>query len=174
MIDPACGSGHFLLGASRGCWTAGGGRSRAPRPRCWCSGPSTASTAWTSTPTRWRSPASGCCWRRWQECGVTRLGDAPDFAIEPGLRRLAAARQPGGDQGTIGWHDWTTTTSRRTRGALARLLRPGPTTPWSPTRRTSRRRTGRSTRRTASGTRTCHMKYSLAVPFMQRISRLAV
>ncbi len=63
MIDPACGSGHFLLGSFRrisGPLAAerAGGQASAT----WCSGRSTASTAWTSTPTPWPSPASGCCW----------------------------------------------------------------------------------------------------------------
>ena len=57
MIDPTCGSGHFLLGASPGCFGSGA-RSRATRSRR-AQKRSMASGAWTSTRSPWRLPGSG-------------------------------------------------------------------------------------------------------------------
>lgn len=64
MIDPACGSGHFLLGAfhrlfNAGCSTRGPNSAPPWRYVSECSGPWTPCTASTSTPVRRRSPSSG-------------------------------------------------------------------------------------------------------------------
>ena len=64
MIDPACGSGHFLLGGFDRLLRRGGGTRRDMPPaaqaqRRWMRCP-----AWTSIRSRWRSRGSGCCWRR--------------------------------------------------------------------------------------------------------------
>ncbi len=69
MIDPACGSGHFLLGAFRRIFSGGRKRSRGPTSASWPSGRSAVCTAWTSTRTRWRSPGSVCCSRRSKHVG---------------------------------------------------------------------------------------------------------
>ena len=65
LIDPTCGSGHFLLGAFDRLLAAWRER-RAGRPEraSTCAGRWTACTAWTSTRSRWPSPASGWWWRR--------------------------------------------------------------------------------------------------------------
>ena len=58
MIDPTCGSGHFLLGGFARLFRlvdASGRATRSSRPRR----RSTASGAWTSTRSPWRSPGSG-------------------------------------------------------------------------------------------------------------------
>ena len=81
-----------------------------------------------------------------KECGITRLGDAPGFAHQPRLRRLAAARQR---RVAISRVDARLTSSidhvyqPEDLRSCERLLGRGSTTPWSPTRRTSRRRTRR-------------------------------
>ena len=64
MIDPACGSGHFLLGGFARFLDASGGdmhrrcRRRRRRSVHW-----TPSRAWISIPSPSRSRGFGCCWR---------------------------------------------------------------------------------------------------------------
>ena len=67
MIDPTCGSGHFVLGAFRRLvrlWAEGQpgtGSCTSGCGRRW-----TRCTGWTSIRSRWPLPGSGCWWRRWR------------------------------------------------------------------------------------------------------------
>jgi len=63
MLDPTCGSGHFLLGGFARILERWRKREPGTRSANWCSGPSTRCAAWTSIPSPWPSPGSGCCWR---------------------------------------------------------------------------------------------------------------
>ena len=179
LIDPACGSGHFLLGAfapaarSLARARAGHGRARPRRARA-CS----AVAASTSTRSRSRSPASGCSSPR---CGLRRQHasrDAPDFKIEHRRRRLAAARHHGATGSIVGAAgDPQRPRARlrdRGRATICAGSSAASTTSSSATRRTSRRRTRRSTRRTGSLTRRASGKYALTVPFMERFFDLAM
>ena len=79
MIDPTCGSGHFLLGGFARLleeWRRHAPECRRRRRR---SGRWTRWRAWTSTLSPSRSRASGCCWRRCVPAARTRLAAAPDF-----------------------------------------------------------------------------------------------
>jgi hypothetical protein len=80
MIDPTCGSGHFLLGAFDRLSTAGRSASLARRSVSWRSGRWMRSTASTSTrsPSRSPVPAAGRCTEGLE---IPRLADAPDFQI---------------------------------------------------------------------------------------------
>ena len=155
LIDPTCGSGHFLLGAFRRLFRAvERSASRRPSRPCWPSGRSTRCTGvdinpfavaiarfrlivagdarcaacggWTRPPAgRSTSPSATAC------CTATpfdrRAGSASD-----GCR--ATSRGP------------TRSTPSRTRRA-ARDPRPAVSRRWSATRRTSRSRTRRSNER---------------------------
>ena len=102
-----------------------------------------------------------------------RLSDAPGFEIHLACGDSLLHGSPGGDQGSLGLSSIDHVYQPEDREVLDRLLRPGAITRWSPIRRTSRPRIGTQpgvSRRYA----TCHMKYSLAVPFLERIISLAV
>ena len=89
MIDPTCGSGHFLLGGVRPAVRAvERSASRRRADASWRRRRSTPSTAWTSTRSPWRSPASGCSWRRCRRAGIDRLR---------GRARLRTSTSPCGD-----------------------------------------------------------------------------
>jgi hypothetical protein len=60
LIDPTCGSGHFLIGLSSGSLVTGSSESRAPTVPCLPSALSTRSMGWISTPTPPRSRSFVC------------------------------------------------------------------------------------------------------------------
>ena len=62
VIDPACGSGHFLLDLRRLLHSLGGPRPRRLTGMSWSPRPCRPSTAWTRTRSRPPSPASASCW----------------------------------------------------------------------------------------------------------------
>ena len=83
LIDPACGSGHFLLGAFPRLLNASGSRASREHPNvCWFSVPSMVSMVSTSTRSRRRSPGSVCWCRRCARAVVERLREAPNFRIQ--------------------------------------------------------------------------------------------
>ena len=93
MIDPTCGSGHFLLGGFRRLlvdeWVDTNRRATRATSR---SGRWTPSPAWTSIRSRSQSRASGCWWRRsGQQCPST--GPSARLQAERRHRRQPAARQ---------------------------------------------------------------------------------
>ena len=58
LIDPTCGSGHFLLGAFRRLFDLWSKREPGTEPACASPACSDAVAGWTSTPSPWRLPAS--------------------------------------------------------------------------------------------------------------------
>ena len=174
MIDPACGSGHFLLGQLRrllerwqkkepGTNARGvGAASTRQRPRRRCeplrgrhrpvpaaAGRADVNAAFTGCRTR-RGSISTSLW------AIRCCTAYADASSSDGLS-------------TSSTHHYQSEDCR----SLQRLLVPGTYHAVSRIRRTSRPRTGaeRGYRERYS---TCHMKYSLAVPFMERIFQLAV
>ena len=175
MIDPACGSGHFLLGAFRrieGRW-----ERHAPNAKC------REVVQWTLDSifgvdvnpfavaiARFRLLLAAL-----RTCGVLRLTNSPAFHVNLACGdSLYHGRQR---QQTLG-DDWTDEThyfAAEDAPALRRMLRDGTyhCVVANPPYITPKDRAANQAYRKLYP-KTCHMKYSLAVPFMERIYRLAV
>lgn len=173
MIDPACGSGHFLLGTfprllDRWQRKEPGTNVRALAQRALDSIHGVDLNPYAVAIARFRLLLAAM-----KACGITRLADAPDFhlnlacgdsLLHEGQLELALDG-PGEDQHAYPSEDLS---------LLKRILLPGryhavvANPPYiTPKDRALNERYRR-------GFRTCHMKYSLSVPFMERIFGLAV
>ena len=105
---------------------------------------------------------------------MRRLGDAPGFAIHLACGDSLLHGSPGGDQQTMGWAPTDHVYQPEDRNALERLLRPKTyhAVVANPPYITPKDRALNQAYRDRYST--CHMKYSLAVPFLERIVSLAV
>ena len=172
MIDPACGSGHFLLGS----FARLVDRWRKKDPGAKVSllvqraldgihgvdvNPYAIAIAW------FRVLLTAL-----KECGITRLSDAPGFDIHLTCGDSLLHGSPGGDQLSLGWSSIDHVYQPENKGTLDRLLRPGryhavvANPPYNVPNDSSLNAGYRD--RYA----TCHRQYSLAVPFLERIFTL--
>jgi hypothetical protein len=172
MIDPACGSGHFLLGAfgrilDRWQRKEPGTNVRELVQRTLDSIHGVDVNPFAVAIARFRLLLAAM-----RACGVTRLVDAPAFEIH--LACGDSLLHGAGEQQSFGWRDTDHATHAEDLTDLRRILRPGHyhavvanppyITPkdWALNQAYRERYS------------TCHMKYSLAVPFMERLFRLAI
>ena len=105
---------------------------------------------------------------------MRRLGDTQGFAIHLACGDALLHGSPGGDQQTMGWAPTDHVYQPEDRDALERLLRPKTyhAVVANPPYITPEDRALNQAYRDRYST--CHMKYSLAVPFLERIVSLAV
>jgi len=174
MIDPACGSGHFLLGSFARLverW-----RKKEPGTRVAVLVQRTLDgvhgvdlNPHAIAIARFRLLLAAL-----KECGVRRLGDKQGFAIHLVCGDSLLHGSPGGDQLSMGWSSIDHVYQPEDRAALNRLLRPKfyHAVVANPPYITPKDRALNQAYRDRYGT--CHMKYSLAVPFLERIVSLAV
>ena len=171
MIDPACGSGHFLLGSFRRLldhWQRRepGTNIRELVQRALDGIHGVDINPYAVAIARFRLLLAAM-----QACGVTQVGRRPGVPFQPGVRRLAPAWQPGGGRATLRLAtNWTMSTRPRTWRNCVRMLEAGPLP----------RRGRQSAVHHAQGPgaepdvprailELATREYSLAVPFMQRI-----
>ena len=173
MIDPACGSGHFLLGAFERLVQAW--RSKEPNTnvrvlvqRALDSIHGVDLNPYAIAITRYRLLI-----RSLQSEGITRLIDAPAFHMNLACGDSLLHGAESGDQATMGWAPIDHVYQPEDRGMLWRLLQPGRyhAVVANPPYITPKDKNLNQHYRDRFST--CHMKYSLAVPFMQRIFNLA-
>ena len=181
VIDPACGSGHFLLGAFRRLLTAW--QTQSQTTDNWV----LIANALSSVHGVDKNPFAVAIARfrlmlaAMRAGNVTRLSANVNFPIniavgdsllhgygfvrQPERVRLTTAKSP---PHLPTPKTWTTTSSPSTFSPLAA------TTQSSPTRPTSRSRTRQKATNTAPRYASCYREYSLSVPFAERIFKLAV
>jgi len=179
MIDPACGSGHFLLGGFarlllRWRQRDPGANHRELINRAIASVYGVDLNPYAIIVTRFRLLLAVM-----QEYGITKLKEAPavQFNLACGDSLLHGERPfTGGVQGTLDPHDPNTqhVYSVEDRSKLVEYLRHGQyhavvANPPYITPKDARQNANIRARYSS-----CHMKYALAVPFMERIFDLAV
>ena len=174
MIDSACGSGHFLLGSfarlvERWRKREPGTKNTVLVQRALDSVHGVDVNPYAIAIARFRLLLAAL-----KECGVSRLRDAPGFAIHLACGDSLLHGSPGGDQVTMGWAPTDHVYQPEDRDALERLLRPKTyhAVVANPPYITPKDRALNQAYRDRYST--CHMKYSLAVPFLERIVSLAV
>jgi len=175
MIDPACGSGHFLLGSFHRLLE----RWRREEPGTKVS--ELAQRALDSVHGVDVNPYAVAIARfrlllaAMQACGVKRLDDAPQFHFNLAVGDSLRHGTPGGEQLGFGFTDPYEHHYRSEQGAeLKRILRPcayHAVVANPPYITPKDRAANRAYRESWTA---CHMKYSLSVPFMQRIFHLAI
>lgn len=173
MIDPACGSGHFLLGSfarllDRWRKKEPGTKAVVLVQRALDGVHGVDANPYAIAIARFRLLLAAL-----KECGVTRLTDAPGFEIQLACGDSLLHGSPGGDQETMGWAPTDHVYQPENRSALGRLLRPKSyqavvANPPYITPKDSALNTAYRDRYV-----TCHRQYSLAVPFLERIFSLA-
>jgi hypothetical protein len=175
MIDPACGSGHFLLGSfarlvERWRQKEPGAKDAVLAQRAMDSVHGIDLNPYAIAIARFRLLLAAL-----KECGVRRLKDAPGFGMHLACGDSLLHGAPGGDQETMGWSPLDHVYQPEDHETLQRLLRPRGyhSVVANPPYITPKDRALNQAYRDRYS-RTCHMKYSLAVPFMQRIVSLAV
>ena len=174
MIDPACGSGHFLLGSfarlvDRWRKKDPGARVSVLVQRALDGVHGVDLNPYAIAIARFRLLLAAL-----KDCGVWRLSDAPGFEIHLACGDSLLHGSPGGDQQTMGWAPMDHVYQAEDRGALERLLRPKTyhavvANPPYITPKDAALNAAYRERYT-----TCHRQYSLAVPFLERIISLAV
>jgi hypothetical protein len=173
LIDPACGSGHFLLGAFARLldhWT----RQEPATPRRELVQRSLAAVhgvdlnPYAVAIARFRLLLAA-----WQACGVTSLVNAPDFRLNLASGDSLLHGSTRAVQGSLGFDGLHHYYQPEDAEELGRLLRPGTyhAVVANPPYITPKDRGLNEKYRERYSA--CHMKYSLAVPFMQRIFDLA-
>ncbi len=174
MIDPACGSGHFLLGTfarliDRWRRKEPGSKTTVLVQRALDSVHGVDLNPYAIAIARFRLLVAAL-----KECGVTRLSNAPGFDIHLVCGDSLLHGSPGGDQQTMGWAPTDHVYQPEDRDVLERLLRPRAyhAVVANPPYITPKDRALNQAYRDRYST--CHMKYSLAVPFLERIVSLAV
>ena len=172
MIDPACGSGHFLLGAFPrllGRWQRQepGSKVRDLVQRALDAVYGVDVNPYALAIARFRLLLAAL-----RACGIARLADAPAFRVN--LVCGDSLLHGSGEQQSFGWRDVDHATYAEDLAELRRVLVPGRyhAVVANPPYITPKDRALNQAYRERYGT--CHMKYSLAVPFMERIFRLAV
>ena len=174
MIDPACGSGHFLLGSfarlvDRWRKKDPGAKVSVLVQRALDGVHGVDVNPYAIAIARFRLLLAAL-----KECGVRRLSDAPGFTIHVASGDSLLHGSPGGDQQTMGWAPTDHVYQPEDSQALARLLCPKSyhAVVANPPYITPKDRALNQAYRDRYST--CHMKYSLAVPFLERIVSLAV
>ncbi len=172
MIDPACGSGHFLLGSFRRIldrWQRNepGASIRDLVQRTLDSIHGVDINPYAVAIARFRLLLVAM-----KACGVTRLADAPAFHFN--LACGDSLLHGTGAQESFGWHDLDHAYQAEDPAELVRILKPGHyhAVVANPPYITPKDRALNDAYRERYST--CHMKYSLSVPFMQRLFQLAV
>jgi hypothetical protein len=174
MIDPACGSGHFLLGAFRRIldrWQrrAPGANVRSLAQRALGSVFGVDVNPYAVAIARFRLLLAAL-----RACGIARLTDAPAFRINLACGDSLLHGLPGGEQLSLGFQDIDHVYQAEDLGALRRILKHGhyhAVVANPPYITPKDRALNRAYRERYS---TCHRQYSLSVPFMQRLFGLAV
>ncbi|MBX6312632.1 MAG: BREX-2 system adenine-specific DNA-methyltransferase PglX [Isosphaeraceae bacterium] len=174
MIDPACGSSHFLLGSfarllDRWRKKEPGAKSLVLAQRALDSVHGVDLNPYAIAIARFRLLLAAL-----KECAVRRLKDAPGFTMHLACGDSLLHGAPGGDQETMGWSSLDHVYQPEDDEALRQLLRPRSyhAVVANPPYITPKDRALNQAYRDRY--RTCHMKYSLAVPFLERIVSLAV
>ena len=173
MIDPACGSGHFLLGGFHRLldhWS----RKEPGTPR-----KTLVQRALDSVHGVDLNPYAVAIARfrlllaAWQASGVTSLANAPAFRLNLACGDSLLHGSTRAVQGSLGFPGMEHHYQPEDAGELERLLRPGTyhAVVANPPYITPKDRGLNEKYRERYSA--CHMKYSLAVPFMQRIFDLA-
>ena len=143
MIDPACGSGHFLLGSfarlvERWRKKEPGTKVSVLVQRALDSVHGVDLNPYAIAIARFRLLLAAL-----KECGVIRLSDAPGFEIHLACGDSLLHGSPGGDQPTLGWSSIDHVYQPEDREATrADCSGPSRITRWSQTRRISRPRIG--------------------------------
>src|SRR5262249_49938169 len=109
-----------------------------------------------------------------RESGISRLLDSPDFHFNLAAGDSLLHGVPGREQEVMGFHELAHNYQSEDLPALRRILRPGAyhAVVANPPYITVKDRALNQAYRERYSS--CHMKYSLAVPFMERIFQLAV
>jgi len=171
MIDPACGSGHFLLGSFRRLlrhWQEAepGTSVRELVQRSLDSVHGVDINPYAVAIARFRLLLAAL-----HACETTRLADAPAFRLNIvcGDSLLHGV----GAQASFGWHDFDHVYQTEDAGELNRILKPGHyhTVVANPPYITPKDKALNDAYRERYST--CYRQYSLAVPFMQRLFQLA-
>jgi hypothetical protein len=173
LIDPACGSGHFLLGAFARLldhWT----RKEPATPRRELVQRALAAVhgvdlnPYAVAIARFRLLLAA-----WQACGVTSLANAPEFRLNLACGDSLLHGSTRAVQGSLGFAGLHHHYQPEDPEELERLLRPGTyhAVVANPPYITPKDRGLNEKYRERYSA--CYMKYSLAVPFMQRIFDLA-
>ena len=173
MIDPACGSGHFLLGAFERLVQAW--RSKEPNTnvrvlvqRALDSIHGVDLNPYAIAIARFRLIV-----RALQLLSIKRLADAPAFHVELACGDSLLHGAHSGDQATMGFSSIDHVYQAEDRDLLEKLLKPGRyhAVVANPPYITPKDKNLNQLYRDRFST--CHRQYSLAVPFMQRIFNLA-
>jgi len=174
MIDPACGSGHFLLGSfarlvDRWRKKDPGAKVSVLVQRALDGVHGVDVNPYAIAIARFRLLLAAL-----KECGITRLSDAPGFEIHLACGDSLLHGSPGGDQLSLGWSSIDHVYQPEDKELLDRLLRPKRyhavvANPPYITPKDAALSTAYRERYT-----TCYRQYSLAVPFLERIVSLTV
>ncbi len=171
MIDPACGSGHFLLGSFRRIlqrWQKSdpGTNVRVIVQRTLDSIHGVDLNPYAVAIARFRLLLVAM-----KVCGLTRLGD--DWGFRFNLVCGDSLLHGVGAQASFGWHDFDHVYQTESQGDLTRILKPGyyHAVVANPPYITPKDKAQNDAYRERYSA--CHRQYSLAVPFMQRLFQLA-
>ena len=173
MIDPACGSGHFLLGAferlvQAWCSKEPGTNASVLVQRALDSIHGVDLNPYAIAIARFRLIV-----RALQLLSIKRLADAPAFHVELACGDSLLHGAHSGDQATMGFSSIDHVYQAEDRDLLEKLLKPGRyhAVVANPPYITPKDKNLNQLYRDRFST--CHRQYSLAVPFMQRIFNLA-
>jgi hypothetical protein len=173
LIDSACGSGHFLLGAFARFLDRWAKREPATPRRTLVQRVLDSIHGVDLNPYAVAIARFRLLLAAWQACGVTSLANAPDFHLNLvcGDSLLHGIKDV---QGSLGFASLDHYYQPEDRAELERLLQPGRyhAVVANPPYITPKDRALNQAYRDHYSA--CHMKYSLAVPFMQRLFSLAV
>ena len=176
MIDPACGSGHFLLGSfarlvDRWRKKDPGAKVSVLVQRALDGVHGVDVNPYAIAIARFRLLLAAL-----KECGITRLSDAPGFEIHLacGDSLLHGSVRKIQQMFDVADELKTMFISPKIPKPWLGSCSPAAITRWSRIRRISRPRIGAECRRIGSDTSPATRQYSLAVPFLERIVSLAV
>ncbi len=171
MIDPACGSGHFLLGGfhrlfDRWSKAEPGTNRRELVQRALDSVHGVDLNPYAVAIARFRLLLAAL-----RLCGIERLADAPAFRMN--LACGDSLLHGTGAPGTFGFDEYDHVYQVEDREELIRILQPGRyhAVVANPPYITPKDKALNQAYRNRYST--CHMKYALTVPFMQRLFQLA-
>jgi len=174
MIDPACGSGHFLLGSFRRLaerWRQAepATNDRELVQRALDSVHGVDLNPYAVAIARFRLLLAAM-----RACGVERLADAPSFRMNLVCGDSLLHGSSAGDQLVLGFHELAHAYQSEDLAELRRILRPGTyhAVVANPPYITPKDKALNQAYRERYSA--CHRQYSLAVPFMQRLFDLAV